>query len=414
MVTENQLQKYAALAVRSGVNIQKGQLLVIRASVDVAYFARLCVKEAYEAGAKRVVLLWTDEQIEKIAFEHEDTQSMEEIFSWEVQQRKDFVERGYAFLSILSSTPGLMKNIPSEKLLKARLARQKALEPFDEYFDANHGQWSIVAVPTQAWAKKVFPEKPEQEALDALWNAVLTSVRITEDNDPVKEWQIHDETLKCHCDILNALNLRSLHFKNSKGTDLTVPLVANHVWVGGGSSALDNGAFFNPNIPTEEVFCMPHKDGAQGTVYATKPLNYQGKLIHDFWLRFENGKVVDYGAKDGEDNLKALVEFDEGSCRLGEVALIPHESPISNLGILFFETLFDENASCHLALGDSYQENLSGGVDMSREELTKHGANHSKEHCDFMFGSADMNITGMTQEGKEVPVFKQGNFVFDE
>ncbi len=249
----------------------------------------------------------------------------------------------------------------------------------------------------------------EEDAVNALWQAILFSVRVREDNDPVKEWEQHDKELLEHCDVLNSHQFKALHFENSKGTDLTVGLVKNHIWVGGGCSTPE-GVFFNPNMPTEECFCMPDRNNVNGKVYASKPLNYAGKLVEDFWFEFKDGKVVDYGASNGREALTQLLDTDEGARHLGEVALISYDSPISNLNILFYNTLFDENASCHLALGRCYPENVAGGIEMSDEELLEVGGNNSMEHVDFMFGTSDMTVTGIKEDGSEVTVFANGNF----
>lgn len=411
MVSEKALRKYAQLAVRTGANVQKGQMLVITADVGSADFVRLCVEEAYRAGAGEVQVNWGDETVAKLKFGNESTETLCDIAPWRVEQKRDCIDKKCCFLYIESATPGLLADIDGAKLQAARTAREIAFEPFEFYTMANHGQWSIVAVPSAGWAKKVFPELDDEKALDALWQAVLTSVRITDDNDPVEEWRSHNADLLRYCRKMNDFRFRSLHFQNEKGTDLTVELIPNHVWEGGCSTA-KNGAVFNPNMPTEEVFTMPYRFGVNGRVYAAKPLSYQGKMIDGFWIDFKDGKAVNFAAEKGEETLKNLIEFDEGSCYLGEVALIPYNSPISNSGILFFNTLFDENASCHLALGASYPENVRGGGDMKREELNKLGSNYSKLHCDFMFGSADMRIDGMTARGEAVPVFRSGSFVF--
>lgn len=409
MVSDEILQKYARLAVRVGVNVQKGQLIVISAAVDCVRFARMCVEEAYRAGAGEVVVNWSDETVTKIAYRHESTETLSTVAPWRVEQKKNCIDRKCCFLYIESATPGLLGEIDGKKLQAARLARETAFEPFEFYTMANFGQWSIVAVPTAPWAKKVFPQYEEERALNALWDAVLVSVHISDANDPVEEWNRHNEALARHAELLNRYRFRSLHFTNEKGTDLTVELVPDHVWEGGCAKA-KNGAVFNPNMPTEEVFTMPHRLGVNGRVYATKPLSYQGKLIEGFWFDFKDGRVASFGAEQGEETLKHMVGFDEGSHHLGEVALVPYDSPISKSGILFRNTLFDENASCHLALGASYPENLRGGAAMEREERMRRGANDSKIHCDFMFGSADMEITGTAQDGKQVPVFRGGNF----
>lgn len=410
MVSQEVLQKYAALAVRVGVNVQKGQLLIISADVDCAFFARLCAEEAYRAGAGEVVINWSDETSTKLAYRHQSTETLCNVAQWRVEQRKNWIDRKCCFLYIESATPGLMAEIDGNKLQAARVAREAAFEPFEFYTMANFGQWSIVAIPTAGWAAKVFPGDEKDAALEKLWNAVLMSVRVRGDNDPVEEWRRHNGDLTRRSERMNQLNFHSLHFQNALGTDLTVELVRGHVWEGGCSTA-KSGVVFNPNMPTEEVFTMPAMSGVNGRVYATMPLSYQGKMIENFHLDFEDGKVVRFAAEKGEETLKSLIEFDEGSSRLGEVALIPYDSPIRNSGVLFLNTLFDENASCHLALGASYPDNLKNGAELTREERTGLGANYSKIHCDFMFGSADMKITGTTQEGKLVPVFENGNFV---
>ncbi len=409
MPTNEMLQKYARLAVRSGANIQKGQLMVLNVSVDCADFARLCVEEAYKAGAGEVQVNWNDEQCSRLRFEYESDETLTAIAPWRVEQKKNNVERGCCYLYIDSDTPGLLSHIPSERLQAAGIAQRKAMEPYKYYTMANHGQWCIVAYPTTAWAKKVFPGVADDAALEKLWNAVLMSMRITPDNDPVAEWAGHNKALAENAQRLNDYGFRSLHLKNSLGTDLTVKLVPNHVWAGGGSDT-QGGVFFNPNMPTEEVFSMPLKSGVDGKVFSSKPLCYQGKMIDGFWLTFRDGKVIDYGAAEGLDALKSLVEFDEGSAYLGEIALVPYRSPISMSGVLFLNTLFDENASCHLALGEAYPENVKGGAEMTKEQLAAAGANDSMEHCDFMFGTADLTIVGTTQEGNEITVFQDGGF----
>ena len=408
---ERILRKYAALAVRSGVNVQKGQPLVVKASVRDAAFVEMCVLEAYQAGASDVSVQWSDEILRHMDFEYQSLETLTDIPDWLEERVKREHDRGVCYLYIDSDTPGFMSDIDPEKLQKSQLARMSRMEPYAAYTMNNIGQWCIVALPNPRWACKVFPGKTEPEAMDALWKAILSSVRVREDNDPVLEWQKHDQELEEHCRILNGYAFQALHFENSRGTDLTVSLAEGHIWAGGGCTT-PSGVFFNPNMPTEECFCMPDRCHVEGIVHATMPLAYQGKLIENFWLRFEGGQVVDFGAESGEDTLKGLLDTDEGARRLGEVALISYHSPISDLNLLFFNTLFDENASCHLALGRSYPENISGGLDMSREELLEHGGNYSLEHVDFMFGSSDMSVTGIQKDGTEVPVFRQGDFVF--
>ena len=329
---------------------------------------------------------------------------------WVVERTRYQQERGAAFLTIDSETPGLMADIDQDKLQTVRLEYMKRMKPFQAYTMNNIGQWCIIALPGKKWAKKVFPEKGEDEAVDALWEAILQAVRINEDNDPVAEWKAHDEELMRHCKLLNEYNFDRLHFVSELGTDLYVGLVKDHVWSGGGNYS-KSGTFFNANIPTEEVFCMPDRNRVDGKVFASKPLSHAGKVIEDFWFSFRDGIVIDYGAKKEKDALTKLLDTDEGSRHLGEVALISYDSPISNQNILYFNTLFDENASCHLALGRCYPENIKGSEEMSEEELLSHGGNQSMNHVDFMFGTKEMRVTGIQNDGTEVSIFKDGNFV---
>lgn len=410
MVTRKTLQIYARLAVVAGVNVQKGQLLVVNAPVECRAFARLCAEEAYRAGAGEVELQWSDEEHSRLRYEYERDNTLTQIPAWQIERKREQIARKCCFLHLDADTPGLLAHIPGQKLQAANFARRSAFEPFQYYTTANHGQWSIVAIPTCSWAKKVFPDEEETVALEKLWDAVLASVRLDGAVDPAEAWKRHNATLTSNCHRLNEYAFRSLRFKNGLGTDLSVELVANHVWAGGGSITR-SGVCFYPNMPTEEVFCMPRKWGVNGTVVATKPLSYQGKLIKSFSLTFEAGKVVAFQAETGGDALQNLLSADEGSAYLGEVALVPHRSPVSQSGILFLNTLFDENASCHLALGDAYPENVEGGLDMEQEDLDALGANHSKEHSDFMFGSADLCITGVCADATEVPFFKNGAFL---
>lgn len=410
MPNEGLLKKYASLAVRTGINIEKGQLLVIRASVKDHEFVELCVKEAYEAGAGKVSVVWNDENISHMSYEYETTESLSFVPDWVVERTRYQQERGAAFLTIDSETPGLMADIDQDKLQTVRLEYMKRMKPFQAYTMNNIGQWCIIALPSKKWAKKVFPEKGEDEAVDALWEAILQSVRINEDNDPVAEWKAHDEELMRHCKLLNEYNFDRLHFVSELGTDLYVGLVKDHVWSGGGNYS-KSGTFFNANIPTEEVFCMPDRNRVDGKVFASKPLSHAGKVIEDFWFSFKDGIVIDYGAKKEKDALTKLLDTDEGSRHLGEVALISYDSPISNQNILYFNTLFDENASCHLALGRCYPENIKDGEEMSEEELLSHGGNQSMNHVDFMFGTKEMRVTGIENDGTEVEIFRNGNFV---
>jgi len=403
------LNKYAKLAIEVGVNLQKGQLLMINSPVECKDFTRMLVEHAYKVGASEVILRWNDDIIGKYFFEYASMDKIKEIPNYLVETMKYVVENNGAVVSISSPSPGLLKDIDPAKLQARSKATHEKMSFYQKHMMANGSQWCVIAYPTETWANRVFAE--DKNGFEKLLDAILTACRVNDDNDPVLEWQEHMDTLARHNKMLNDYNFESLHFKNSLGTDLVVQLVEGHIWSGGGEYS-KGGIYFCPNIPTEETFTMPHKYGINGKVFSTKPLNYQGKLIEDFWLEFKDGKVIDFDAKREKETLKGLLELDEGSSRLGEVALISYDSPISNTKILFFNTLFDENASCHLALGNAYPMNIKDGLSMSEEELVQKGYNKSMEHVDFMFGSKDMEITGQTKDGKEIQVFKNGNFVF--
>jgi aminopeptidase len=410
MPKEILLEKLADLAVKIGANVQKDQIVVVNAPVEAADLARRVTKSAYVAGAKAVFINWRDELSGRYSYEYQTLETLQFIPQFSIDRLRFFVDNGACVISIVSPIPGANKGVDPSKIQAAGIASSKAFNFYREHMMGNRSQWSIIAASNQVWAEKVFPNLKGEEAVEALWDAIFKASRVTEEKDPIEEWNKHNSALINHNQILNDYQFDSLHFKNSLGTDLTIKLVDNHVWSGGQEKAT-NGVIFNPNIPTEENFTMPHKFGVNGKVVATKPLDYQGNLIEDFWLEFKDGKVVDFDAKKERATLKNLIEFDPGSSYLGEVALISHNSPISQANILFFNTLFDENASCHLALGRAYPMNIKGGTEMKVEELEKLGYNNSMSHSDFMFGSSDMNIVGITKDGKEIQIFKDGNFV---
>ncbi|MFP4177618.1 MAG: aminopeptidase [Acholeplasmataceae bacterium] len=404
------LNKLAKLAVTTGANVQKGQEVVIRATTETKQLAREVAKESYLAGAKRVNVQWSDDFISHDSLAYTAVEVLEDIPKWRIDQARSYVDAGACVISISSPMPGLNRDIDGTKVQRSGIAAQKALYFFREYLMGNRGQWTIIAAPNPIWAKQVFPSLDEDQAVEALWNAIFKASRVSEDNDPIEEWKKHNEALSDHNRILNDHAFKYLHFKNELGTDLTVQLVDDHVWAGG-KETTTKGVVFNPNIPSEENFTMPDKWGTQGKVVATKPLNYQGKLIEDFWLIFKDGRVVDYDAGKEKGALKNLLETDAGSSYIGEIALISHDSPISNMNILFLNTLFDENASCHMALGRAYPMNIRNGIHTPIEELEKRGYNKSMVHADFMFGSEDMTITGIKADGSRVRVFENGNFI---
>ena len=404
------IEKYAKLAVEIGANVQKDQMVVIRSSTETTLLARALTEAAYKAGAKRVHVNWSDDYVSRQGLEHMSLETLQTIPDWVVEQSKYAIEEGACFISITSPIPGLNAGIDPVKMQQSGLAAMKKLGFFQAHMMANRAQWTVIAAPNPVWAKKVFPDKREDDAVEALWEAILKACHVTEDNDPVAAWDAHNKTLAAHNAKLNDYQFDALHFTNSLGTDFTLRLVDNHIWAGG-SETTSSGIVFNPNIPTEESFTMPHKHGTNGRVYATKPLNYQGNLIEDFWIEFKDGEAIDFGAEKAEESLRSLLEFDEGSRFLGEIALVSHYSPISQSEILFLNTLFDENASCHMALGRAYPMNLKEGVTMDEKGLEAAGANLSKTHVDFMFGSADMKIVGIHKDGSKRVIFEHGDFV---
>lgn len=405
---EKLLEKYANLAVKTGVNLQKDQLLVVNSPVDCVEFARKVAEIAYEAGAKEVVINWSDEKIGRLTYLNAAEEVFEEVPQWLVDRQMYFANKGAAFISISASNPENLKGVNPERIAKDNKSRSTALRAFSEKLMSNQNAWSIVSIPTEAWATKVFKNETPEKAVELLWDAIFKIVRVDKE-DPVAAWKEHTDTLKKNMDFLNEKKFAKLHYTNSKGTDLWIKLPNGHLWAGG-SEDTQGGVPFIANMPTEEVFTLPDKDGIDGVVYSALPLNYGGNLIDNFSLTFKDGVVVDFTAEKGADTLKHLLDTDEGSRRLGEVALVPYDSPISNSGIIFFNTLFDENASCHLALGKAYPSCIENGNNLSREELSKLGVNDSLTHVDFMIGTKDLNIVGYTENNEEIQVFKDGNW----
>ncbi|MCA1029499.1 aminopeptidase [Bacillus timonensis] len=406
---EQLLEKYADLAVRVGVNVQEGQTLLVNAPISTADYVRKITKKAYEAGAKHVYVEWSDEEVTRLKYDLAPSEAFTEFPTWKAKGFEQIAEDGGAFLSVIASNPDLLKGVDPDRIAAANKTAGEATQKYRQYIQSDKVAWSIVAVPSEAWATKVFPDVPTEEAIQKLWDAIFMSTRINQE-DPVQAWREHNATLQTKEQYLNSKKYKKLHYK-APGTDLTIELPEKHLWIGGGSVS-ERGADFVANMPTEEVFTVPQKDGVNGHVSSTKPLSYGGNLIENFTLTFENGRIVDVKAEKGEETLKRLVETDEGAHYLGEVALVPHDSPISNSNIIFFNTLFDENASNHLAIGNAYAFCIEGGKTMSKDELAKEGANSSITHVDFMIGSADMDIDGITADGTVEPVFRKGNWAF--
>jgi len=410
MPEQNVLEKYAELALVKGVNIQKNQALMINASIEGAEFVRIVVRKAYELGAKDVQVNWEDDELTLLKYKNAPEEVLQNVPEWRVKLYNWIAEEKGAVLSIRGTNPDLLGEIDPSRVAMASKAAGEAMKKFRQYTMNDRITWSIVAIPKGDWAQKIFPGQTEEEAVANLWEAIFKIVRVDQDN-PIEAWNKHNAKLEKARGILNEKRYKKLVF-TAPGTDLEIELPEGHVWKGG-SAISEDGTEFNPNIPTEEVFTMPHKYGVNGTVSSTKPLNYGGSLIDNFSLTFKDGKVVDFKAEQGEKVLEHLLNTDEGSRRLGEVALVPHESPVSQSGLIFYNTLFDENASCHIALGKAYPTNIEGGSDMNEDQLDKHGVNDSLSHVDFMIGSEKINIQGIKQDGTKEQVFKDGTWAIE-
>lgn len=402
-------EKYAHLILSIGLNLQKNQLLIINSPIECAYFTRIVAEAAYKEGARDVVIVWKDELFSKIRFMNAPEEVFEEFPNWQKELYISYMNEDAAFLSIASNDPELMKEVNPVRLMKAQKAGNIALKEYRENLMSNKNVWCVISVPTASWAKKVFPQVKENEQIDKLWEAIFKTVRVDQP-DPIEAWKQHRAELKKRMDYLNSLGLKLLHYKNALGTDLTIELPEGHLWLGG-SEFTPEGLEFVANMPTEEVFTLPQRTGVNGKVVSSMPLNYNGNLIDKFGLTFKNGRIIDCFAEKGYEALKNLIETDEGSHYLGEVALVPYDSPISNSKTLFYNTLFDENASCHLAIGKAYPVCLKNGDSLNPEELKNAGVNDSLVHEDFMIGTSDLEIIGITSAGKEIPLFKAGNFV---
>ncbi|MDU5107055.1 aminopeptidase [Clostridium sp.] len=407
---EKMLEKYAKLAVKKGVNLQKNQVLLINTPVECVDFARAIAKVGYEEGAKEVIVHYGDQTIQRLKLEKASIDTLKDVPNWVAESYNSYAREGCCVISISASDPDGYKGIPMEKISAFQKSRQLALKEYYDYSMSNKIRWTVVSVPTEAWAMKVFKDSNSKDAVDKLWEVIFDVVRLNND-DPIKAWDEHNKNIAKKLEFLNEYKFKKLHYKNSQGTNLTIELPEDHIWLGGAEKC-SSGIEFNANMPTEEVFTLPKRNGVNGTVTSSKPLSYSGNLINNFSLTFEDGKVVDYKAEEGYDTLKDLLESDEGARYLGEVALVPYDSPISNSNIIFYNTLFDENAACHLAFGRSYPICLVNGENLSTEELLNKGANDSIIHVDFMIGTKDLDIVGYTSENKEIKIFTNGNWAF--
>ena len=409
-MTLTELQsEYAALVIREGVNIQPGQRLVINCPVEGAYFARLCAKAAYDAGCREVLMNWNDDLLTRYKYLYASDEVFDSVNAWDVLMAETVSGEGAAWLSIAAQNPENLKDVDKDRIRRAQVTRGQALKLFREREMRNDFPWCVCSIPSVAWAKAVFPDLEPGAAVQKLWEEILKACHV-DGGDARANWKAHTEELKRHIERLNAYNFHTLHYTNSLGTDLTVELPAGHFWAGGDEKAA-SGVRFAANIPTEEVFTLPKRDGVNGKVVAAKPLSLSGTIVDGFWFVLRDGKIVEVHARQGEEVLRHALSMDEGASFFGEVALVPYDSPISRSGLLFLNTLFDENASCHFAFGAAYPC-IYGSETMSEDELKQRGMNFSMTHVDFMVGTADLSITGTTYAGKEIPVFVNGSFAF--
>ncbi len=406
---KNRIKKYARLVAEIGVGVQKGEEVWVMASIEQAEFAAMVVEECYKLGAKLVRIDWEYDPISKTAIKYQTVSQMSKVDSIAKAKLKYQVKNLPSRIYIESSDPDGMKGVNQKKIIKARMKSYPIVKPYHDAMEDKY-KWTIVGAPSKAWAKKVFPDLSEEDAFNALWDAILETSRVDE-NDPVENWHKHNEQMRTNQEKLISLDIRKLKYKASNGTDFEVELTPHTQW-GAARETLKDGRSFNPNIPTEEVFTSPYAGKCEGTLVASKPLSYQGKLIEDFSFRFEHGKVVEVKARTNQDVLEQMVKMDEGASMLGEVALVPYDSPINNSGVLFYSTLYDENAACHVALGAGFNMTLAEAKDreLTQEEAKALGINDSMIHVDFMVGTRDLCITGYDVNGKEIPIFVNGEW----
>ena len=405
---KTRLKQYARLIARMGCNVQKGQDVFLEAEVDQPEFVAMVTDELYKAGARKVVVNFTYQPLSKLHVRHRSVKTLSTVDSYEEARLQYMAEHFPCRLYLVSEDPDGLKGVNLSKMAKGRQGQYPIVKPYRDKIEGKH-QWCIAAVPGAAWAKKMFPNLSKHQAMEKLWEAILATSRV--DEDPIAAWEAHNRDLKARCEYLNGLGIESLHYTASNGTDLTVGLIAEGVFCGGGETT-QQGVFFNPNIPTEECFISPKRGVAEGIVYATKPLCYQGQLIENFYLRFEGGKAVEAKAEVNDALLQEMLNMDEGARYLGECALVPFNSPINETGLLFYNTLFDENACFHLAMGMGYADTIRGFHEKTLEECRALGINDSMIHEDFMIGTADLSITAHCRDGREVAIFRDGTWAF--
>ena len=402
------LREYARLIVRTGINVQKGQDVLVMADLDQPEFIKLVVEECYKAKARQVTVQWSYQPLEKIHVRYQSVKTLGEVPEWQKARQQHYCDTLPCRLYIISDDPDGLKGVNTAKMAKARQLYYPILKPYIDDRDGKQ-QWCIAAVPGVAWAKKMFPGLPKGKAVEKLWEAILSTARV--DGDAIKNWEDHNADLRARCDYLNGLGIRELHYTADNGTDLTVGMIPEAMFCGGAEKSRQD-IVFNPNIPTEECFISPMKGKAEGIVYSTKPLCYEGQIIDNFSMRFEGGKVVEAHAEVGEELLNTMLSMDEGASYLGECALVPQRSPICESGLLFYSTLFDENAACHLAVGAGFTDTIRDNHSKTLEECRALGINESMVHEDFMIGCDTMNIDAICADGKVVPIFRNGNWAF--
>ena len=402
------LREYAKLIVRTGINVQKGQDVLVMAELDQPEFVKLVVEECYKAKARQVTVHWNYQPLEKIHVRYQSVKTLGAVPEWQKARQQYYCDTLPCRLYLISEDPDGLKGVNTAKMAKARQLSYPIIKPYIDDRDGKQ-QWCIAAVPGVAWAKKMFPELPKGKAVEKLWEAILMTSRVNE--DPIKAWEEHNADLRKRCEYLNSLGIRELHYTAENGTDLTVGMIPEAVFCGGAEKSRQ-GIVFNPNIPTEECFISPMKGKAEGIVYSTKPLCYEGQIIDNFSMRFENGKVVEAHAETGEELLNTMLSMDEGASYLGECALVPQRSPICESGLLFYSTLFDENAACHLAVGAGFTDTIRDCHNKTLEECRALGINESMVHEDFMIGCDTMNIDAICADGKIVSIFRNGNWAF--
>ena len=400
------LRAYARLIAEVGARVQKGQDVVIEAELDQPEFVTMVADACYHAGARKVTVTWKHQALEKLAIRRESVRTLRTVEDWERAKLQHYVDTLPCRIYLLSEDPDGLRGVSPTKMASARQGRYSVIKPYRDQMEGRY-QWCIAAVPGAAWAKKVFPHETKSRAVEKLWEAILHICRVGD--DPVAAWDAHNADLQARCDYLNSLGIETLEYRASNGTHLTVGMIPEAQFCGGGEYTI-GGSYFNPNLPTEECFISPKRGEAEGVVYSSKPLSYQGQLIEDFSIRFEHGRAVEVHARTNEALLQKLIAMDDGAAYLGECALVPYDSPINQTGILFYNTLFDENASNHLAIGAAYATSVVGGAEMSEEELEAAGLNRSDVHVDFMIGSSQMNIDGIREDGTRVPLFRNGDW----